>query len=166
MVTNSPQVDRPAPSPAVARWGHSIRGRRHGFLLIPHALLRYQARLKMTDGELLVAQNILMHWNFADPNKLPFIPTTRIAERMGAKLRTVQRHIQGLEKKGLLRRVTPEVGADGVLRRRFDLSGLVDAVRRHAGENLDAASTQEKRPQSDVPPWSPGRISHEAGKQP
>lgn len=123
-----------AVTPTVARWGHAIRGKLHGFLVIPHALLRYQKRLNITDGEMLVAQNILMHWSVSDPGNLPFIPVKRIAERMGSSARTVQRHIEGLERKGYLYRLRPEATAEGVVRRRLDLTGLVAAVRREAGE--------------------------------
>lgn len=129
--------DRYSPTPTTARWGHAIRGKRHGFLVVPHALLRYQKRLKLTDGEMLVAMNVLMHWSVSEPENLPFIPAHRIAKRMGASARTVQRHISSLERKGYLYRLPPEPTTDGPVRRRMDLTGLVNAVRWEAGETPD-----------------------------
>lgn len=123
------------------RWGQAVRGRRHGFVIVPHALLRYQGAFGLTDGELVVALHLLMHWNLKEPENRPFVSAARVAKRMKASPRTVQRHLRGLVRKGFIERLTPEETSSGV-RRRFDLRGLVREVRRSAGETIEVPAVE------------------------
>ncbi len=121
-----------------ARWGYAARGRRHGFVIVPHTLLRHQGSLGISDGELVVAMHFLMHWNLKTPENLPFVTAAKIADRMGTTTRTVQRHVGGLVKKGLLVRLRAEATQDGPVIRRFDPTPLVNKIRRLAGEPIEA----------------------------
>jgi DNA replication protein DnaD len=120
-----------------ARWGYAAHGRKHGFVVVPHTLLRHQGSLGMSDGELVVSMHFLMHWNLKTPENLPFVTAAKIADRMGTTTRTIQRHIGGLVRKGLLVRLRAEATQDGPVIRRFDPTPLVNKVRRLAGEPFE-----------------------------
>lgn len=123
----------PAQSLAKARWGDAVAGGVNGFILVPDALIRHQEALGLTDGELVVLLNLLVHWRLNDSENLPFISPEQIARRMGGTARSVQRHIRGLMGKGFIARREPErLGPDGPMVRRFVLDGLVKAVREVA----------------------------------
>lgn len=108
------------------KWGSALD---EGFLVIPVALLRHQHELEIADGELVVLLNLLMSW--WKPSDFPFPRATTIAKRMGVSVRTVQRHLDRLVEKGLIRRFW---GAD--LRSehgpvtQFDMSGVVERLKR------------------------------------
>jgi DNA-binding transcriptional ArsR family regulator len=108
------------------KWGEALAG---GFVVIPSALLRYQSELKLDNGEMLVLMNLFMHWWKA--NDLPFPHTSTLAKRMGVTRRTVQRHVESLERKELIRRVwdTQPNPAARLKSARYDLRGIADRLR-------------------------------------
>lgn len=79
------------------KWGKALDS---GFVLIPSTLLRYQHELGLDSAELVVLLNLLRSWWGLDD--LPHVQTSTIADRMNVSRRTVQRHIETLEKKDLL----------------------------------------------------------------
>jgi|GEM_PF-1236915 len=113
-------------SPLREKWGEALNG---GFLVIPSALLRHQYQLSLECGETLVLLNLLMSWWKSDD--LPFPQTSTLAKRMGVSRRTVQRHIESLEGKGLIRRIWNSARqADRRATARYDLSGIVAELKR------------------------------------
>jgi hypothetical protein len=68
------------------KWGNAISA---GFVAVPNALIKYQGKLDISQNELTVLMNLLLHWWYKD--KLPFPATKSIAERSGMEVRTVQR---------------------------------------------------------------------------
>ena len=66
------------------KWGNAISA---GFIAVPNALIKYQSRLKITQNELAVVLNLLLHWWYKD--KLPFPSTRSISNRSGLEVRTV-----------------------------------------------------------------------------
>ena len=94
-----------------------------GFVAIPVALLRLQAKFELTPTEMLVLINLLVHW--WDPVRAVYPRSSTIAKRMGIDKRTVQRATQKLERKGLL---TRSVNDDGL--RIFTFERLVEKLIR------------------------------------
>lgn len=110
------------------KWGSAVGESPHtGFVVVPEVLLRGQANLGIRSTEMVVLQNILMHWWRADQK--PFPSNESIAKRMGVRTRTVQRAMQTLQQQGLIdREVTRHRDDENQTfrsHRRIDLSGLV-----------------------------------------
>ena len=126
------------------RWAGAVTSGETGFVAVPSLLLRSQARLGLTCVEVVVLANILMHW--WKMSEWPYPRLSVIANRMTASSRTVQRAVQNLEDKGLMKRLPSEPLTTGRVVRRFDLSGLVERLRilreEHEGqeEQLDTAA--------------------------
>ena len=104
------------------RWGEAVDA---GFIPLPNVLVRVQARLGLSANDMVVVLNILLHWWHLD--RLPYPRSTAIAKRSGLGLRTVQRSLGRLEKKGLITRVRGPIG-----RTRYDPAGLREALARLA----------------------------------
>lgn len=93
----------------VLKWGEEVT--KLGFQIVPDALLKHQAVLgRSEDGateavsspELVVLLNVLMHWWTKE--SIPFPSAQAIAERIGVDRRSVDRAVDGLVKKGILRK--------------------------------------------------------------
>lgn len=114
------------------KWGASLD---YGFVVVPVALLRYQHQLGIGDGELVVLMNLIMSWWKA--GEYPFPRAGTIAKRMGVSTRTVQRHIDQLEKNGLIRRFrTEERRSAHRATTQYDLSGLVLKLKEAGATGL------------------------------
>ena len=109
------------------RWAGAVTGGETGFVAVPSLLLRSQARLGLTCVEVVLLANILMHW--WQMSEWPYPRLSVIANRMAASSRTVQRAVQNLEDKKLMKRLPSESLTTGRVVRRFDLSGLVKRLR-------------------------------------
>ncbi len=105
------------------RWGDAAKA---GFMAVPNALMRAQAKLGLSPTDMVVLLNILLHW--WESERLPFPSTGAIAKRAGLSARTVQRSLQELESKGLISRLRGRPILIGTQykqqRARYDLSGL------------------------------------------
>ena len=115
------------------RWGTSITTGAAGFTAVPSVLIRYQSTIELSSTELVVLLNLITHWWRAD--ELPYVRPTTIASRMGLDRRTVERALQSLEARGLIRRLPGESGKDKLTIRRFDLSGLVNMLTAIADQH-------------------------------
>jgi DNA-binding MarR family transcriptional regulator len=116
-----------SPSGTVAeRWGDAVSA---GFIPLPNALVRAQARLGLSSNDVVVILNILLHWYHSD--KLPYPRTTAIAKRSGLGHRTVQRSLRNLEKKKLIARVQGEER-----RTYYDLTGLRQELAQQARQDV------------------------------
>lgn len=109
------------------KWGEALND---GFLLIPVVLLRKQKVLGLDSSEIVVLLNLLASWwNVQD---MPYIQTSTIAARMGVSRRTVQRQIESLEKKGLIKRVWGvRQTEDSRAGAQYDLTGIVAVLKEH-----------------------------------
>lgn len=119
-------LDEFTPDTVRDRWGEAVDA---GFVPVPNMLLRAQAKLKLSPTTVIVLLNIMLHWWQRD--RLPFPRSTAIAKRSGLSLRTVQRSIRDLEKKGLIARVRN--GRKGPAR--YDLTGLRKLLEEQARED-------------------------------
>lgn len=114
------------------KWGTGIGSTPYtGFVAIPEAMLRGQKDLGINPTEMVVLQNILMHW--WHPDKMPFPSNEGIAKRMGVETRTVQRAMRSLETQGLIEReVTRYQDKESqsiISKRHINLTGLVAKVQ-------------------------------------
>lgn len=97
------------PTTTSLKWGSDVTN--FGFQIVPDAILKYQAILgRDADGcdeavsspELVVLLNVLMHWWTRD--MVPFPAAQLIAERIGVERRSVDRAVEGLVRKQILRK--------------------------------------------------------------
>lgn len=103
------------------KWGTALN---NGFVVIPSTLFLNQSKIGISDGEVLVLLNLIMAWR--EVGTRPFPRTTTLAKRMGVSARTVQRHVDQLEAKSLIRRVKQKDGrAEDRAITEYDLSGIV-----------------------------------------
>lgn len=116
-----------------ARWRGAVTHGETGFTAVPDILIRSQNRLGLTSMEVVVLLNLLMHW--WRPEDWPYPRMSVIGHRIGTSRRTVERAVQSLEEKGLVRRLRTEALSDGPTIRRFDLSGLIKTLQGLAEES-------------------------------
>ena len=74
-----------------------------GFQIIPNQLLAQQKNPGIPPTALVVLLHINRYWWKCDQN--PYPSATLIAKQMGLHLRSVERHLQRLEEKGLILRL-------------------------------------------------------------
>jgi DNA-binding MarR family transcriptional regulator len=96
----NPEGLKVSDSIAYQKFGEAAVG---GFQVIPDILFKRQGELKISNVELVVILNILMHW--WTPGQNPYPRPSTIAHRMNSSTRTTQRVISSLEDKKLLKRV-------------------------------------------------------------
>lgn len=107
---------------AVAKWGGALDG---GFQIVPDSLVRHCGDLKLTPTELTVVLHLSMAWWHAGVKPFPRVST--VAKRMKVDARTIQRVLVSLRRKGYVR--WEYVPMRGGRRRRYDLTGLVEALK-------------------------------------
>jgi hypothetical protein len=113
------------------KWGTAADA---GFQIIPDVLFRCQRFLDLDPTDLVILSNIMLHWWYEED--LPHPRPSIIAKRMNVSTRTVERHIEGMEKKGLISRLPSRI-KHGKTVRPFDLSGLVAKLKDFAAVNLE-----------------------------
>ena len=140
-------MSEPATSAIRQRWRGAVTSAETGFTAVPDILIRSQGQLKLSSTEMVVLLNILLHW-WRD-GEWPYPRVSTIGERMGTSRRTVERAIRSLQEKGLVVHRKSEPMGNGPAARRFDLSGLVDALQSRAqtwqGAMEDRASAEGQR---------------------
>jgi DNA-binding MarR family transcriptional regulator len=135
---------------AYAKWGSALDA---GFQIVPNVLIRAQTKLGLDPLDLAILLNILVHW--WRPEELPYPRTSMIANRIGVSVRTVERRIEKMQSTGLIVRHPTEKTPDGLGVRRFDLTGLVERLRKFARANLEMRERgvyyDDRRTKEDVP---------------
>jgi predicted transcriptional regulator len=124
---------------AVAKWGLALDG---GFQILPDLILRCQAELKLTNGDIIVLMHLMMAW--WDVDRPPFPRTSNIARRMGASERTVQRSINRIDKLRLVRKSRVK-DSKGEWRQAFDLTPLTNRLKEIASTDLITARRRKLR---------------------
>ena len=108
-----------------AKWGAALSA---GFVAVPNVLIKHQRKLNLTQNELTVIMNLLLHWWYKD--KMPFPSTRNIAERSGLEVRTIQRALQSLQSKKMIAKVQQD---DKLV---FNLEGLRTQLEAYAKTDL------------------------------
>ena len=103
-------------------WGGAIT-EQSGFVAVPVSLLKAQASLGLSATDAMVLLNLLVHRWTAATGVYP--RNAVIAKRMGVTPRTVQRSMQNLVTKGLVRRTRDDAG-----KRVFYFDPLVERLER------------------------------------
>ncbi|CAJ0780644.1 helix-turn-helix domain-containing protein [Ralstonia chuxiongensis] len=116
------------------KWGKAVM--KHGFCIIPSMLLRCQQRLGLNPTQLAVLLQLADYWWQAD--RKPYPSKQTLHERLGISPRQIQRYIADLEEAGLVKRVERRATNGGKLSNEYDLSGLVDRLKKLAPELNEA----------------------------
>ena len=125
------------------KWGKEVI--ELGFCIVPSLLLRAQNRLGLSPTQLAVLLQLCDFW--WDRERKPYPSKAVLAERLGLSPRQVQRHIAELENAGLVERVERRALHGGKLTNLYDLSGLVQRLKKlepEFREVADAARTARR----------------------
>lgn len=114
---------------------------KEGFTILPAILLRGQQRLGLNPTQMMVLIHLADYWWEKGKNPYPCMNT--ISERMGISRRQLQRYMGELEQAGLLQRIPRKAQHKGKLSNEFDLSGLVERLKKLAPE-FRVANEQSK----------------------
>jgi predicted transcriptional regulator len=130
------------PTLAWAKWKEVTS---QGMTSLPTLLFVAQAELGLKPTQLNVLLQLLSFWY--TPERKPFPRKSVIAARTGLTERQVQRTIASLKKTGFLETKEMKLDHGGIISNEYDLSGLVEKLRRIAAKN---SPNFEGRPQ-----WAP-----------
>lgn len=112
------------------KWGKSVM--KLGFSIIPSVLLRAQQRLGLNPTQLAVLLQLADYW--WDQERKPYPSKQALSDRLGLSPRQIQRHIADLESAGLVKRIERCAVHQGKLSNEYDLSGLVERLKKIAPE--------------------------------
>jgi len=115
---------------SVKKWSKEVM--KLGFCIIPSILLRAQQRLGLNPTQLAVLLQLADYW--WDNGRKPFPSKRGLSDRLGLSQRQIQRHIAALEKAGLVKRIGRVAAHRGKINNEYDLSGLVERLKRLAPE--------------------------------
>lgn len=108
------------------KWGRGVM--KLGFSIIPSLLLRAQQRLGLNPTQLAILLQIADYW--WDHDRKPYPSKQTLSERLGLSPRQIQRHIAELEAAGLVQRIERRAVHRGKLSNEYDLSGLVERLKK------------------------------------
>nr|WP_181717829.1 helix-turn-helix domain-containing protein [Psychrobacter sp.]QJS05787.1 transcriptional regulator protein, MarR family [Psychrobacter sp.] len=124
----------------VDKWGETSCSL--GWVAIPTLLLFSQKELSITASEMNILMNLVAHW--WEKSKKPFPSQGAIAYRTGLSIKTVQRSLGSLEKKGLISK-TPTPRSNFLTRGRnmYDLSPLVSRLSEVSEKVLEDMTSRK-----------------------
>jgi DNA-binding transcriptional ArsR family regulator len=117
-----------------------------GFCIIPSVLLQAQQRLGLNPAQLVVLLQLIEFW-WREDNK-PFPSKQTLSARIGLGPRQIQRHIADLEQAGLVKRIERRAVHHGKLSNEYDLSGLVERLKKIAP---DMQAAKDMKIQATLP---------------
>jgi DNA-binding transcriptional regulator YhcF (GntR family) len=116
------------------KWGKDTM--EANYTVLPSALIRGQARLKINATELAVLVHLIDHWWKAD--EMPWPSKKTLAERLGVGVKTIQRAMAHLEEEGLIKR-NPRFNRTGArTSNEYDLTPLVQRLKPIAQDLVQA----------------------------
>lgn len=134
------------------KWGAAGRA---GYQLVPNVLFRAQQHLELDSMDVVILLNLSLHW--WGPHNLPFPSPQIIANRMAVNRRTIERRLDVLERKGLIKRLKPVAAAEGKPKvRKFELTGLVERLEKAALQGLAQRDFVKRQKQERLTTESPG----------
>jgi DNA-binding MarR family transcriptional regulator len=122
------------------KWGGAVM--KFGFTVLPSLIFRAQARLGLTPTHLAVLLQIADYW--WEHERKPYPGTTALGERLGLSPRQVRRHIAELERAGLVKRIERRAAHRGKLTNVYDLSGLVEKLKKLEPEFREVKDLKRK----------------------
>ena len=139
MADKSP-TQTPIPVASDKKWGKTVM--KLGFSILPSLLLRAQQRLGLSPTQLAVLVQLSDYWWAHD--RKPYPGKQALSDRLGIGPRQVQRHIEALEKAGLLKRIERNAVHRGRLSNEYDLSGLVERLKKLEPEFRQVAEMRKQ----------------------
>jgi len=122
------------------KWGSAVM--KLGFSLLPSLIFRAQARLGLSPTHLAVLLQIADYW--WEHERKPYPGTSALGERLSLSPRQVRRHIADLEKAGLVKRIERRAAHRGKLTNFYDLSGLVEKLKKLEPEFREVQEMKRK----------------------
>ena len=108
------------------KWGTKVMTL--GFCVVLSLLLRAQRRLGLNPTELAVLMQLCDFW--WESGRKPYPGKKLLGQRLGLSPRQVQRYMERLETAGLVARVERRAAHGGKQTNIYDLSGLVERLKR------------------------------------
>jgi hypothetical protein len=136
------------------KWGADVIDA--GFCILPSILFRAQARLELTSTQLVLLLHLAEYW--WQKEHMPFPSKATLGERMSLSPRQVQRTLAELEEAGFIRRHSRFASNYGQKSNEYDLTGLVEKLKKLAPEfapkkeQQKPVATPEDRRQDDGKP--------------
>jgi len=116
------------------KWGKTVI--QLGFSILPSLIFRAQARLGLNPTQLAILLQLADYW--WDRQRHPYPSKNTLSERLGLGPRQIQRHIAELEAAGFVQRNERTAKHRGKLSNEYDLSGLVEKLKKLEPEFLQA----------------------------
>ena len=147
------------PRSSEKKWGKKVMDL--GFCVVPSLLLRAQPRLGLNPTHLAVLMQLCDYWWNND--RKPYPGKKALGERLSLSPRQVQRHIAALESAGLVQRIERRGRHGGKLSNVYDLSGLVDRLKKLEPE---FSAVEEKVKASRKAVAKPGHMARSQATEP
>lgn len=122
------------------KWGKPVLDL--GFSIIPSLIFRAQQRLGLNPTQLAVLLQIADFW--WEQSRKPYPSMKTLGERLNLSPRQVQRYVGELEKAGLVQRVKRWSKYKGRLSNEYDLTGLVNRLKKIAPEFREVKEMEHK----------------------
>lgn len=114
----------------------------YGFCIVPSLLMQAQARLGLSPAQFNIVMQLADMWWTAEQS--PWPTKKLLGDRLGMSDRQVQRHLADLEQNGLVKRVGRVRPGRGRTSNLYDLSGLVERLRKLEPEFAKAREEARK----------------------
>lgn len=125
------------------KWGKEVA--KQGFCMVPTILFQAQQRIGLNPTQLAILMHLIAFW-WTQDNK-PFPSKMTIAARLDISPRQVQRHMAAMENAGLLKRTQRYHLSGGKATNEYDLSGLVEKMKKIAPDIQKAKEVAKEKKQ-------------------
>lgn len=136
------------------KWGRAVMA--SGYSMIPSLIFRAQARLGLSCAQLAVLLHLVDYWWHRA--KLPYPSKKTLAERMHLGERQIQRYLTELEDGGFIRRIERFAGHKGQQSNMYDLTGLVDKLKKLEPDFRQVREEAEEKARAVAKPGGLARI--------
>lgn len=113
-----------------------------GFCVLPSIIFQAQQRLGLNPTQLVILLQLADFWWTQDRKIFP--SKQALSDRLGLSTRQIQRHIATLETAGMVKRIERRAAHRGKLSNEYDLSGLVEKLKKIAPEIERAKETKRQ----------------------
>ncbi len=143
------------PNSLAAKWGKETID--IGYAVLPSALIRGQARLKIGARELAVLVHLIDHWWHSA--EMPYPSKKTIGDRLGVGVKAVQNAMVKLEEAKLIKRNDRYQKNGGRTSNEYDLTMLVERLKEIAADmakaNAEAKEAKKKAVRPNLKRRSP-----------
>ncbi len=136
------------------KWGRAVMDL--GYSMIPSLIFHAQARLGLNPTQLVLLLHLADYWWHRE--QMPFPSKSALAGRMGIKERQIQRYMTALENAGFIKRVERFTRHKGQQSNEYDMTGLVDKLRKLEPEFRQVKDQAKEQARSVAKPGGLARI--------